>query len=542
MDQNQAPLVDALTMAERRPVTGFGAPGHSAGKAIPGNMRRLLGKRVFQADVLTPKGLDDRTEGLLALQRAHEIAAEAWDADFCRFATGGSTQSLHTIMAAVARPGDRILVAANAHKAERNYALAAGLDLVALPAAVDEEWDIEHGPTPATVEAAITAHPAAKAVLVVSPSYYGVTLDITGIAAVAHAHGVPLLVDAAWGGAFAFSSRLPADALALGADAAVYSLHKTMGALAQGSAILARGDMLDRQRLWQAYEMFETTSPSVPILATLDATRRDHATGGAALWDRVLDLAASLRAQLARIDGLRVFDRTDLPADMDLDASKVLIDISAWGVSGYAVDDWLYKHHRVGVGLADGRHLLIILSLGSSRADVRKLVRGLEDLARQIEADRTILPSVGPLPGIAGLDVEMAMSGADALFGAVEQVRYEAATGRIAAETIAPAPPGVPRLVPGQRISEQHVAWLVAHRDAVHSCSIRPIRPSERCGSSPRPDGPRASDARMVSRTPSAAYPRDRRCPYGSGARGWQGSTARACAAPRPEADRRPPA
>ncbi len=283
MDQNQAPLVDALVAAERHPVTGFGAPGHSAGKAMPTGMRRLLGKRVFQADVLTPKGLDDRTEGLLALQRAHEIAAEAWGADFCRFVTGGSTQSLHTIMAAVARPGDTILIAANAHKAERNYALAAGLDLVALSAAVDEDWDIEHGPTPAIVETALSAHPAAKAVLVVSPSYYGVTLDLAGIAAVTHARRIPLVVDAAWGGAFAFSPRLPADALALGADAAVYSLHKTMGALAQGTAILARGELLDRQRLWQAYEMFETTSPSVPILATLDATRRDHATGGAAL-------------------------------------------------------------------------------------------------------------------------------------------------------------------------------------------------------------------------------------------------------------------
>ncbi len=479
IDQRETPLVDALAMVESHPVTGFGAPGHSAGKAMPTGMRRLLGKRVFQADVLNPKGLDDRTEGLLALQRAHESAADAWGADFCRFVTGGSTQSLHTIMAAVARPGDTILVAANAHKAERNYALASGLDLVALPAALDEAWDIEHGPTPATVEAALAAHPSAKAVLVVSPSYYGVTLDIAGLAAIARAHGIPLLVDAAWGGAFAFSPRLPTDALAAGADAAIYSLHKTMGALAQGSAILARGGLLDLQRLWQAYEIFETTSPSVPILATLDATRRDHATGGAALWDRVLDLAASLRAKLAQIEGLSVFDRADLPVDMDLDASKVLVDVSAWGVSGYAVDDWLYKHHRIGVGLADGRHLLVVLSLGSSNSDVRKLVRGLRHLARRIKADPSTLPSVGPLPRLASLDVEMAINASDALFGAVEQVPYEVAAGRIAAETIAPAPPGVPRLVPGQRISERHVAWLVANRDA-GAFLLDPIDPAER--------------------------------------------------------------
>ncbi len=193
----------------------------------------------------------------------------------------------------------------------------------------------------------------------------------------------------------------------------------------------------------------------------------------------MLHLAASLRATLARIEGLRVFDGASPPADMDLDASKVLIDVSAWGVSGYAVDDWLYEHHRIGVGLADGRHLLVVLSLGSSSSDVRKPARGLRDLARRIKADPSVLPSVGQLPGIAGLDVEMAMNASEALFGAVEQVPYEAAAGRIAAETIAPAPPGVPRLVPGQRISERHVAWLVANRDA-GAFLLDPIDPSER--------------------------------------------------------------
>jgi len=478
MDQDEAPLVDALQNAEKNPIVGFGAPGHSSGEAMPTGMRRLLGKRVFQADLLTPKGLDDRTEGKLALQRAHELAAEAWRADFCRFVTGGSTQSLHTAFAAVARAGDTILVAANAHKAERSYAVAAGLDLVTIPVAIDQSWDIEHGPTPTIVRQLIAERPHAKAVVVISPSYYGVALDIAGIAAVAHENGMPLVVDAAWGGAFAFSSRLPADALALGADLAVYSLHKTMGALAQGSAILARGDLLDRQRLWQAYEMFETTSPSIPILATLDATRRDHATGGEALWDGVLNLATSLREKLSQFNKLRILSGSDIPNGMDLDESKILIDVTALGVSGYAIDDWLYKHHKVSVGLADGRHLLLVLSLGSTSRDARKLVRGLNDLIERLKADPFLLPRIGPLPGISTLEIEMAMAGPAALFADVEQVPYEAAHGRIAAEMLAPAPPGVPRLVPGQRVSSAHVAWLVANRDA-GAFMLDPIDPTE---------------------------------------------------------------
>ncbi len=477
MDQKIAPLVDALAAIEKNPVIGFGAPGHNQGVAMPTGVRSLLGKRVFQADVLTPKGLDDRTEGKLALQRAHEIAAEAWNADFCRFVTGGSTQSLHTAIAAVCGPGDTLLIAANAHKAERTYALAAGLKAVIVPVLIDEEWDVEHGVTPEVLRSSLAAHPGAKGFVLVSPTYYGVTSDVAALADVCHEHGIPLIVDAAWGGAYAFCEQLPDDPLTKGADVAVYSAHKTMGALAQGSVIVAKGDVIDRQRLWMAYELFETTSPSVPILATLDATRRDHALHGERLWGDVLDLAECLRRKLSAMTPLRVLGREHLPAYSDLDSSKVLIDMSALSVSGYAVDDWLYKHHRISVGLSDARHLLLVLSLGTTRSDVRKFVRAMRDLLKQLACDPGLLPACTGTPGISTLSVEMAVEGTTAFNGPAETIPYEDAAGRVAAEMIAPAPPGVPRLVPGQLITAAHVRWLVTNRDA-GAFIMDPVDPS----------------------------------------------------------------
>jgi arginine/lysine/ornithine decarboxylase len=478
MDQKSAPLVEALAAIERKRPIGFGAPGHNQGASIPSGMRRLVGRRAFRADVLTPKGLDDRTEGSLALQRAHEIAAEAWNADFCRFVTGGSTQSLHTVMAAVAGPGETILIAANAHKAERTFALATGLDVGIVPVRVDDAWDLEHGVSPDALRAALAAKPAAKAFVLVSPTYYGVTSDVAALADICHDHGIPLIVDAAWGGAFAFCEALPDDPLTKGADAAVYSAHKTMGALAQGSVIVAKGDLLDRQRLWMAYELFETTSPSVPILASLDATRRDHALRGEQMWQEVLSLARTAREEIAAISPLRILGRDDIPADADLDDTTILIDVSALGVSGYAADDWLYAEHQISMGLSDARHLLAVISLGTTRRDIRSLVHGLADLVRRLAADPTMLPPSHRTPGVSTLGTEMAMSGAQAVAGPVEMVRYEEAAGRIAAEMIAPAPPGVPRLVPGQRISQEHVAWLVGHRDA-GAFIMDPVDPTE---------------------------------------------------------------
>ena len=479
MDQNEAPILAALAALERRSVRGFGAPGHHQGAAIPADIRRLLGRRVFRADVNTPKGLDDRTETQHVVQRAHEIAAEAWQADFCRFVTAGSTQSLHIALAAVSRPGDTVVYAANVHKAERTHALATGLNVVIVPTVVDDEWDVEHGVAHAALAATLDAHPEAKAVVVVSPTYFGVTADIAALAHVCHQRGVPLICDAAWGGSFAFCEALPHDALTKGADLAVYSPHKTMGALAQGSVLMAQGELVDRQRLAMAFEWFATTSPSVPILASLDATRREHALNGEAIWNRVLARAADLRWRLDTIEGVRVFGPDDLPEGAELDTTKVLIDTSALGVSGYAIDDWLNEHHRVSVGLSEARHLLAIVSAGTTAADVRALARGLADFVRQLATGRLSLTALGRAPAIGSLTTEMTADPATAFFGPVEQVSLDQAEGRIAAELIAPAPPGVPRLVPGQRISAAHVAWLVANRD-LGAFFLDPIDPSER--------------------------------------------------------------
>ncbi|MBB5725771.1 arginine/lysine/ornithine decarboxylase [Sphingomonas endophytica] len=280
-----------------------------------------------------------------------------------------------------------------------------------------------------------------------------------------HARGVLLICDAAWGGAFAFCEALHHDALTKGADVAVYSLHKTMGALTQGSALLARGALVDQQRLWMAYELYETTSPSVPILASLDAARRDHAVDGEATWRRTVARAAALRARLSGIEGIRILEPWDIPRGSQLDPTKVLIDVSALGVSGYAIDDWLNVHHRLCVGLSDARHLLATVSVGTTAGDVRALAKALADCVAQLRKGELTLTTASDAPRLKTLTTEMVAAPADAFFGAVERVAPEDATGRIAAEIVAPAPPGVPRLVPGQRIDAEHVAWLSARRD-----------------------------------------------------------------------------
>ena len=420
--------------------------------------------------MLTPKGLDDRVEHGQVLQRAHPLAAEAWGSDLCRFSTGGSTQSLHTVLAAVAKPGETVLLARNAHKAEYAAAVFMGLALQVVPVAVDAYWDVEHGVTAIALEQAFAEHPEAKAALIVSPTYFDVTSDIAVLAEVCHRRGVPLIVDAAWGAAYGFCNLLPANPLRLGADVMVTSVHKTMAALGQGSVMLLKGSRVDPQRLALAYELFQTTSPSVPVLASLDATRRRHALHGRAIWTRLVRRARWIRRGLSGLTGVRVMgrERLDGLGAFDLDETKITLDVSDLGLTGYEADDWLKRRHNVSMGLSDARHLLAVVSVGVTARQARRLVQAVSALAhyRAGRKPTTAADAVRGAPSYDQLTVTMATTASEAFSGPTEMVAYSEAVGRFCAEFIAPAPPGVPRLIPGQLITTPIARYLKANIDA----------------------------------------------------------------------------
>lgn len=464
MDQDQAPVLDALDIVQRHPITGFGGPGHNMGQGVDDDIRALLGQRAFEADVLTPKGLDDRSESAQVMQRAWALAAEAWGGDLCRFGIGGSTQALQIAISALAGPGEPVLIARNAHRAEFNAAVLAGVDLRVLPVVVDRDLDIEHGVDPAVLAAQLEACPTAKAVVVVSPSFYGVTSDIPALATVCHARGVPLVVDSAWGAAHAFCSGLPEAATRQGADIVVSSVHKTMGALAQGSVSVVSGELVDPGRFILAYESFRTTSPSVPILASIDAARRHHVRDGERLWGEVLAQARQARRQLADIDGVAVRGREILggAGAVDLDETKVVFSVKGLGITGFQADEWLQAERRVSVVLADMDHLLAVFGIGTQQADTDRLVDAVAALAAAARAgDERLGRPDQPVPSVADLDVEMAMPAAVAFRAPYEIVPLRESIGRIAAEIVGPSPPEVPRLVPGQRIGAVHVSYLL---------------------------------------------------------------------------------
>ena len=468
-DQGRAPILEALAAAKERSPTSFGVPGHKSGKGAPDDVKRLIGAEAFAADILTQKGLDDRRETEEVMQQAEHLAALAWGADYAYLSTNGTSLSNHAAFLAVAAPGDTVLVARNSHKSVVAGLILAGLRPVFLEPDVDEAWDVEHGIRAAEVERKLAEHPEAKGVFVVSPSFYGVSADLARLARVCHEHGKPLVVDEAWGPHYAFSPELPPAAIASGADLALGSIHKTLAGLQGASIMLLKSRLIAPDRFALSYDLFESTSPPVQVLATIDATRRQFARQGERLIGEMLARARRAREAIAAIEGVRVMGREILDGDarFALEDGKILFDIDGLGITGYAADDWLMAERNLSTGLSDDRHLLAIFTIGNDDASADELVdgvRALTDWARRGPGGGRGRPD--GMPRRRDLGIEMAMTPTAAFFGRTEHVPLERAAGRVAAEMAAPYPPGVPRLVPGQRIAETHVAFLRLGKEA----------------------------------------------------------------------------
>jgi arginine/lysine/ornithine decarboxylase len=274
---------------------------------------------------------------------------------------------------------------------------------------------------------------------------------------------VPLIVDQAWGAHFAFHPELPEHAATAGADLVVMSVHKTLGALAEASVVLRRRDLVDPERLALAVTLLESTSASSVILASLDGARADMVAEGEARLTETLRVARLARERLAAIGGIDVLGREVLerPGAHDLDETKVVFDVRGLGISGFTASDWLYEERAVALELADHRRLLAVVTVGDDEARVDRLIDGVRDLARwakdheQPEADRRI-------PPVSDVIAESVMLPRDAFFGDVQRMPLAEADGEIAAESVAPYPPGIPVLAPGDRITGPIIEYLTS--------------------------------------------------------------------------------
>ncbi|MGX6508588.1 aminotransferase class I/II-fold pyridoxal phosphate-dependent enzyme [Rhodococcus sp. SJ-2] len=467
MDQSETPLLTALEQYHRLDRYGFSPPGHRQGRGVDERVTRVLGGDPFRSDVLASGGLDDRRTRNGYLPRAEALMAEAVGAERAFFSTCGSSLSVKAAMMAVAGddPGG-LLLGRDSHKSVVAGLVFSGVTPRWITPRWDDEMHFSHPPSPEQVEQAWESHPDAAGALIVSPSPYGTCADIAGIAEVCHDRGKPLIIDEAWGAHLPFHEDLPTWAMDAGADVCVVSVHKMGAGFEQGSVYHVQGDLVDSVHLSACADLLTTTSPNVLIYAAIDGWRRQMVERGTELLGNTLGLAQHARDRISAIDGLDVLEDRLLgeEASHELDRLQILVDVCALGVSGYQCADWLREHCHVDVGMTDHRRILATMSMSDNETTVNRLVESLERLVLAAESFES--PPKIHLPTPDEIQLESVMSPREAFFGRTEMVSGDRAAGRVAAEQITPYPPGIPTVVPGERLDQSVIDYLRSGLDA----------------------------------------------------------------------------
>lgn len=465
-----APLLAAWTRFVGSPSTPFTVPGHHR---RAGRLGEQMG-RLLDGDVPLFGGLASVKAAAGDLDRAERLGAELWGADWCRYSTGGSTHANQVLSLAIGRPGDTVLVSRAAHRSTLSGLVLAGLRPVWLPAEIDSRFGIAVGLSVQRVAAALEQHPDAVALCCVEPGYLGACSALPEIVSLAHARDVPVVVDQAWGAHLGFHPDYPGHALGAGADAMILSAHKTLPAYSQASVVAARTSRLDRDRLERAFHTSATTSPSGTILASADASR---ALLASALGRRLLgDLAESVAEARARLRAAlpgAVLPGPDDFAPRRFDPAKLVLLLGGLGRSGNDVEARLVDR-GMPVELADRDTLVPIVTMLDDRATLDTLVRQLTEVAagppaarggapgREAEREAEAVAAVAT-EALAELVAEIPpapLTPREAFFAPHATVPRAAAVGRVSAELVAPYPPGVPVLVPGESITETSLATL----------------------------------------------------------------------------------
>jgi arginine/lysine/ornithine decarboxylase len=462
-EQNLTPLLSQLEILSKREDVAFYAPGHKRGQGIAKNLENLVGKLVFKADLPELPELDNLFSPETVIEQAQELAAAAFGADYTYFLTNGSTCGIIAAILATCCAGEKIILPRNSH----NCAIAGLILSGAIPIFINPEYnpeaDLAYSITPEAVTDALDRHPDAKAVMMLYPTYQGVCGDIEVIAKLVHQFQIPLLVDEAHGAHFNFHPNLPKPALAAGADLCVQSTHKVLGAMTQASMLHLQGERIDRDRISKALQLVQSTSPNYILLASLDAARQQMALQGKELITRTLHLAAEARDKISKIDGLSLLDlpKQATPGFQDLDRTRLTVNVTQLGLSGYEADEILHEQLGVTAELPLLKHLTFIISLGNTPEDIEKLIQAFTTLAGawhcQTPTPHPPTPSASSAPCSL---LPAPYSPRDAFLSPTETIAIEQAIGRISAELICPYPPGIPVLMPGEAISQAAIDYL----------------------------------------------------------------------------------
>ncbi len=453
--RHSAPLLDAYLSYFETDHTPFTIPGHKQRASL---LDAGLGA-VVDSDIPLYGGLDEIKLTNQVLKKSEALAAKLWGADFARFSTGGSTHANQAVIFALGQPGDKVAVSRTAHRSVLSALVLAGLEPIWMNPEIDSATGVPIGISITELQRVLKENPIA--VLLTEPGYLGTLSDLSALITAAHDKSIPVIVDAAWGGHFGFHPDLPQHVIAQGADALITSVHKALPGYSASALLLAQTKYLSAERLEQSFETTHTTSPAGAPLASIDAVRALLQTRGPEVLAALVKNVAQFKLAVQANFDLPIFlNPSDFPAGR-FDPVKIVLRVQQLGASGVDIEKALIAQ-GVRVEMADRDTIVFLATLADTQADFQALAMKLVPILKKLqgaprESATALSWSVVP---------QIATSMRDAYFAKTEMVSAINAIGRVSADLIAPYPPGVAVVAPGELLTEQIVSGLSASQKA----------------------------------------------------------------------------
>ena len=454
LQQERAPIYEALERFRQMRVVPFDVPGHKRGRGNP-ELVQLLGEQCVSMDVNSMKPLDNLCHPISVIRDAERLAAEAFGAANAFLMVGGTTSAVQSMVLSVAKRGEKIILPRNVHRSVMGAMVLCGAVPVYVNPECDSDLGIPLGMSVAAVERAIRENPDAKAVLVNNPTYYGICSDLRAIVKLAHEHGMLCLADEAHGTHFYFGEGLPVSAMAAGADMASVSMHKSGGSLTQSSLLLT-GPAMQEGHVRQIINLTQTTSASYLLLSSLDISRRNLELRGKSDFERVVRLAEYARREINEIDGYYAFSRELINGDsvFDFDVTKLSVNTLDVGLAGIEVYDLLRDEYDIQIEFGDLGNILAYVSVGDRPREIERLVSALSEVRRRFGRTKANLMAQ------EYIDPQVVVSPQDAFYAPKESLPLRETEGRVCSEFVMCYPPGIPILAPGERITAEILDYI----------------------------------------------------------------------------------
>lgn len=460
MIKGVAPLYNRLISHISNFPVSFHVPGHKMGKGFNPIGKKYYSK-ILKLDMTEISGLDDLHDPKGVILEAEKRAAKIFQASRTFFLVNGSTTGNIAMILTVCKPGDKILVQRNVHKSIINGLILAKAN----PVYIDTEHliglEIAGNINKGYLKEVLKIHSDAKAVFIMNPNYYGIGTDLEEIISLIHEYKIPVLVDEAHGAHFGLHSLFPKSAIQSGADIVVNSTHKTLSAMTMGSMLHVNSNLINIDRLKMFLTMIQTSSPSYPILTSLDLTCEWIEREKEELWDNTLKLIDDFNKKAKLLNNIKT--KHDLPKKYYIDPLKIIMNVSNLKYSGIELQRFL-EERNIYTELADTYNNLAIVTLGTRKRDLKHLFNTLIKIDQKLinDVDRQKNKIINFQQSLSRIqDTYSEISIEEIIYGENELVLLKDAVGRVACEMVTPYPPGIPVLQIGERITIEIIEYLL---------------------------------------------------------------------------------